>query len=291
MSITETRSRSNAPATPISSQVRIESGERERSPQKFNRRRRLQEQALAIAAPIVCLLLWQIASSTRIIDPMFFPPPSLVVSAGIDLVQDSAFWAAVLSTLRNLAIGYLAGVGLGLAVGVATGTSRWVRAMLEPILSALYSVPKLAILPLLLLIFGLGDVPRIVLVTISVYFYVWISTMTGLLAVPYGYREAAESLNANRFQMFRHVLLPGALPQIFVGLRLGAAAAILVLVAAEMVTGSEGIGYIIWLSWQTLATSKMYVGIVLIAVIGVIGMYLVKGLGALLTPWADSEPR
>lgn len=260
-------------------------GPAERNPLQFARRRRRQERALSAAVPIAFLALWQVTSSRDWLDSRFFPPPTRVVSTGIDMVRDGAIQSAVLTSARALVVGYVAGAILGLLIGAATGASRWFRVALEPLLSALYTVPKLAIFPLLLLIFGLGDTSKIVLILISVYFYVWISTMSGIMAVEKGYIEAAESFGASRIQMFRHVLFPGALPQVFVGLRLGAGVAVLVMVAAEFVSGRDGIGYLIWHSWQLLIASRMYVGIVTVALMGVLAMELVKAVGRRLMPW------
>lgn len=280
---------SEAPTGEVGNRTTYLPGAPERDPMRFARRRRVLELLLAAGFPVLLLLLWQASATRGWLDARFFPSPTTIAQEAVELLKTGDLQEALWFSTRSLVVGYLCGVTLGLTIGGVTGTSRWFRVALEPVLSALYTVPKLAIFPLLLLIFGLGNTPKIVLISISVYFYVWISTMSGLMSVPNGYREAAASFNAQRMQMFRHVMLPGALPQIFVGLRLGAGVSVLVMVGAEFVSGNEGLGHLIWQSWQLLIARRMYVGIVTVSLLGVVAMSLVKFAGRRLMPWDTSH--
>ena len=189
------------------------------------------------------------------------------------------------ATASRMALGLLLGVASGVIVAFAMGMSRLLRAALDSTLSALYVVPKLALLPLLLLIFGVGDTPTILLVAIAAFFLVWITTMHAVMSVPEGWREAARSFGATRRQLVRHVLLPASLPQILTGLRLATGMAVLTTVAIEFVQGSEGLGRLIWLSWSLFLPRRMYVGIVVVALLGVAANLLVRLLARLLSPW------
>jgi NitT/TauT family transport system permease protein/sulfonate transport system permease protein len=143
--------------------------------------------------------------------------------------------------------------------------------------------------PLFLLILGLGAAPQIALIFVSTFFLVVIPTIAAFVSVPLSYREAADSFGASQLQMVRHVLLPAAIPQIFVGLRVAAGASILIMVAVEFNSGTQGIGYLIWHSWSLFLADRMYVGMVVTAACGVIITLLVGGLGRVLAPWAEEH--
>src|SRR6185312_14643218 len=123
-----------------------------------------------------------------------------------------------------------------------------------------YTVPKLAILPLLLLILGIGEAPKLTLIAVTVFFIVLINTNGALEAVPPAHVEAGRSFGLNRIDMIRHIILPAASPQIFVGLRIAAGMAVLALVGAEFVAAESGLGYLIWNSWNLGIPSYMYIG-------------------------------
>jgi ABC-type nitrate/sulfonate/bicarbonate transport system permease component len=262
------------------------------TPEQARRRRRRNrtiELVLGIGAPIVMLLAWQICSDTKLVNPQFFPPPTRVWRAGIALSNDGSLWTNLWISLQRVLVGSAMGVGAGIVAGVALGTSRWCRVALEPLLSALYTVPKLAIFPLLLLIFGLNDTALDISIAITVFFFMWISTMTAFLAVSPGYREVADTFNAGRWQMFRHVLLPAALPQMFIGLRLSLGVAVLMMVGVEFSQSNSGIGHLIWYSWSLFRPSDMYVGIIATAVMGLVLSSVVKWVSLAILPWARTE--
>jgi ABC-type nitrate/sulfonate/bicarbonate transport system permease component len=262
------------------------------SPEKARQRRRRNkviEVVLGVAAPVLMLAAWQVCSKTKIVNPQFFPPPSQVWGAGVRLIKDGSLQHNLFISLRRVLIGSAMGVGSGIVAGVALGTSRWIRVALEPLLNALYTVPKLAIFPLLLLIFGLNDTALNISIGITVFFFMWISTMTAFLAVSPGYREVAATFNASRWQMFRHVLLPAALPQMFIGLRLSVGVAVLMMVGVEFSQSSDGIGHLIWYSWGLFKASDMYVGIIATAIMGLVLSSLVKWVSLLILPWARTE--
>lgn len=253
--------------------------------QRQSRRRKL-EVGLGIGVPIAFIAVWQLIASIGLIDQRFFPPPSTVGLAAVDMIADGSLLTNAWDTLRRILIGFFFGVISGAFVGLIMGVAPLVRAALDPILTALYMVPKLALLPLFLLVFGIGEVSFVALISVTVFFFVWLSTMAAFVSVPENYREVARSFNANPFQKFRHVLLPAALPDIFVSLRLSIGVAVLVVVGIEFVQSSSGLGWMIWNSWQLFQAPRMYVGIVAVAVMGVILTALVRWIGRLAIPWA-----
>lgn len=267
--------------------VRRQPGKAELDPHRHRIRRRRIERGLAVAVPIVLFLLWQLAASADAIDTRFFPAPSTIWSTGVDLVRDGQLQQDIRASFGRIIIGFVAGSAVGVFVGIAMGMIRMIRAAFEPLMYALWTVPKLAVLPLLLLIFGLGETPMRILVAINCFFLALIPTIAAVGSVPEAFHEAALSFKATRWQVLRHVVLPAALPQIFVGLRLAAGASVLVVVAAEFVQGNTGLGHLIWNSWTLFLADRMYVGIVVVAVTGAAFTLLVAAIGRKLAPWGS----
>ncbi len=256
------------------------------------RRTRFLQVALAVGVPVALLLLWQMAAASGWIDRRLFPAPTTIARTAWDLIAAGELWTDVLATLRRVVLGFAIGGLVGFLAGAVTGLSRLARSALEPMLSALYVVPKLALLPVFITIAGLGEPPVIVMVSWTVFFYIWIYTMEAFTQIPEGYREAARSLNVGRRAMFRHVLLPAALPHLFVAMRVAISVAILVIVAAEFVVGTTGLGYVIFDSRRLFMNDRMYVGIVTVALLGVILATMITWIGRRLTPWAEQgRPR
>lgn len=258
-------------------------------PARFRRRRRRLERSLAWLTPVVLFAAWQWASTAEVIDPRYFPAPTEIWDAGVELWRDGTLLRDLGVTASRVGWGFGLGCALGILCGIPLGLSRLARAASEPTLYALWTVPKLALLPLLLLVFGINDRPIIVLVAINCFFLVLIPTMAAIRSVPESYREAAMSFGATRRDMLRHVLLPAATPQIFVALRLAAGASILVIVGAEFVHGDTGLGHLTWHSWELFLAARMYVGIVVVAVGGALFTLMVQAVGRRLAPWDNDR--
>lgn len=193
------------------------------------------------------------------------------------------------ATLKRVLAGYVLGTAAGYVLGLLMGSLPLVRAAFEPLLDALYVVPKLALLPIFLNMFGLGEGPQVALVATTVFFFVWISTMSAVVAIPSGHRDAGRVFGASPWQMFRHVLLPASLPSVLVGARIAAGVAVLVIVASEQIAAANGLGHLIFDSRALFQNDVMFVGIVCVAVLGVLFSELVRLMGRLLTPWAPKD--
>jgi sulfonate transport system permease protein len=264
-------------------------GPEELHPARAHRRRRAMELCLAAAVPVVLVLVWQLAAARGWIDDRVYPAPSTIIADGWDRAAAGELWPDVWATLERVLAGYAIGTAAGYALGLLMGSLPLVRAALEPLLDALYVVPKLALLPIFLNMFGLGEGPQIALVAATVFFFVWISTMSAVIAVPSGHRDAGRVFGASSWQMFRHVLLPASLPSVLVGARIAAGVAVLVIVASEQIAASNGLGHLIFDSRALFQNDVMFVGIVCVAVLGVLFSELVRILGRLLTPWAPRD--
>lgn len=252
---------------------------------RHERRRGAGESALAVGVPVVAVLLWELASRQAWIDPILFPSPSKILSTGWDLVDDGTLRTHVWASTVRIVVGFGLGAAAGLLVGILMGSSRTVRRALEPTLNGLYVVPKLAILPIFFSIFGFGDAPKIALVAVTVFFFVWIHAMESVASVPEGYRDAAKSMGVSRWELFAHVVWPYSLPQLFVSLRLSMGVAVLVTTVAEFITGRTGLGFLIFNSRELFLLDRAYVGIVAVALLGVALAGIVALIGRRLTPW------
>lgn len=191
----------------------------------------------------------------------------------------------ILMTLSRIAVGFVLGAIPGVLLGLLLGSVRSVRLLLEPVFSSLLPIPKVAIYPLLLLIFGLGETSKYVIVAIGVFFYLFFNTMSGVMQTPPLFDDVARANGASRIQRRLTVSLPYALPSIFTGIKLATGGAFVIIAASEFVGAQSGLGYLIWSSWSTFAVSKMYVGIVTISALGYGATALEGYLERRLVPW------
>jgi sulfonate transport system permease protein len=270
-------------------QIELTPGAADRDPGRYNRRRRILETVLGIGFPIALLVLWQAASVNGWIDRFNYPAPTDIIREFRDTSDE--WWEAVKISLGRLVPGYLWGLVFGVLFGVVMGMSRLVRATLEPTLNALYTVPKLALISIFLIVLGFDNKPIIAVIAVTVFFFVWIQTQAAVVSILPSYREAARSFGSNRWQMFRHVILPASLPQIFVGLRVAGGVAVLTLIGAEFVftPDSKGIGYKINFARTVLDPPMAYVGLVIAGLLGVVFTFGIRLIGRLLSPWSRDD--
>jgi len=252
---------------------------------------RRRDLTLAIAFPVVLLLAWEIAARTGALDARLFTPPSAIAAQGWKMIVSGELWVHTVATVLRLIVGFVIGSVAGILVGLLMGVWRPVKAALEPTFTALYALPKIAILPLLLLIFGLTETPKVLSVVISVFFVVQINTLSGIMQIDPRITEAARAYRATGWRLFRYVLLPAALPSIMTGLRVSAGMAVIVITAVEFVASNTGLGYLIWNSWQLFQPSTMFVGLITVALIGALVTGLVVILERALLPWRYSNDK
>jgi ABC-type nitrate/sulfonate/bicarbonate transport system permease component len=249
------------------------------------RRLRRRDLLLAILTPVALLALWEIAARTNAIDSRLFPAPSRIFARAVDMVGSGPLLDDLGATVGRLLVGLVLGAVAGVVVGLAMGSWRPLNAALGPLFTALYALPKIAILPLLLLIFGLTETPRILAVGISVFFVLQINTLAGVRQIDAKVLEAAQAYGAAGLRRFRFVILPGALPFIFSGLRVSAGMAVIVVTSVEFVASNSGLGYLIWNSWQLFQPEQMYVGLVVVSLLGAVMTGLFILAEKLAVPW------
>ena len=257
------------------------------SAREYARSRRLatRDVLLSILTPIALLALWELAARVGWIDARLFSPPTKIVSQGAQMIATGKLWADLVPTVLRLLAGFISGAVAGILIGLLMGVSRVIRAALGPMFTALYALPKIAILPLLLLIFGLTETPKILSVAISVFFILQINTVAGVVQIDERILEAARAYRATGWRLFRFVLLPGATPSIFTGLQVAAGSGVIVITAVEFVASNQGLGFLIWNSWQLFQPAQMYVGLIVVSIIGALLTAAVVLLERALVPW------
>jgi NitT/TauT family transport system permease protein/sulfonate transport system permease protein len=266
-------------------------GPAERDAKAHRRRGQLTDNLLRWGSPVLILVLWQLFAMAKILDPQFWPSPGAVGQSLVENVLSGYLIEHLQVSMLRFLAGWGAGALAGILLGTVLGTFRPARMAIEPLVSAVFTVPKLALFPLMLLLFGLGETPKVILIALTVFVVVTISTATAVVAIPEGMKEPLRSGHATRWQTFRHLTFPMVLPDIFASLRITTGMGVLVLVAVEMVQGASGLGYVIWSAWQVYDVERMYVGIVTMSLVGVALQYLVMWVGHLVMPWRTEGKR
>jgi ABC-type nitrate/sulfonate/bicarbonate transport system permease component len=253
------------------------------------RRRRLGRRGtdtmLAVLSPIALPLVWEALVRVGALDARFFPEPSSIISQMWTMMGSGELWTHIGASMQRLFLGFWLGLVPALILGVVMGLSRPLRAALGPLVSGTYPIPKSALLPLILLIFGLGEMSKIVMVAIGVFYPVVLNTMAGVMQIQPMYYDVAKNFGARRWKVFRTVALPGAMPSIMTGVELGAGLGLILIAIAEMVGAKTGLGFMIWNAWELYSVETMYVGLLVIAVIGYGLSLLIAGISRLVMPW------
>lgn len=249
----------------------------------------LGQAVLALALPLFLLGLWEWLARTGRINDIFFPPPTDIarecwrmLSNG-DLLRQSR-----ISTLRIVA-GFILGAGPAVVLGLAIGLWRPVRIAFLPTITALYPIPRIAILPMVILVFGLTEDAKLFMVAFSVFFLVVINTVAGVRAIDPVLFDVARSFRAGRVKTYLSVALPGTLPFIFAGAKLGIGFSFIVGIGTEFLIPGDGIGALIWRSYQVLDLDKMYVGLAGTVVLGWMLLAVVDGLERLVVRWRSER--
>lgn len=245
---------------------------------------------LSVATLAVLLAIWWAVTALQLISPLFLPSPWQVVQklltiAGPQGFMDATLWQHLAASLTRIAIALVLAAIVGVPVGIAMGLSPTVRGILDPLIELYRPVPPLAWLPLVIIWFGIGETPKILLIYLAIFAPVVMSTLAGVKSAQQVRVRAAQSLGASRAQVLWLVILPGALPEILTGLRIGLGVGWSTLVAAELIAATRGLGFMVQSAGEFLATDVVLAGI---AVIAIIAFVLELGLRALqrrLTPW------
>jgi ABC-type nitrate/sulfonate/bicarbonate transport system permease component len=234
---------------------------------------------------------WANANTLKLFNPMLMPGPDEVLRTGIELTRSGELQRDILASLSRVVQGFLLAALFGLVLGTLVARSRALENLFEPVIELFRPIPSLAFLPMMVLWFGIGERSKIAFIAYAAFFPVFTTTVEGIKFVDPILLRAAESLGANRRDLFWHVILPAAMPSIITGLRLAFAVSFFVIVAAEFIATDSGLGYLINDARTFFLVSQMLLGAAVIGVIGFIFNSLLRKLEDYLLRWRKRERR
>ena len=246
------------------------------------------EQFFIIVSPLSLLLLWQGLAYFNLIDVRIFSSPARVAVIAWGMMLDGTLWTNLGITLARFAAGTILGLVPGLLLGLTMGLFRLPRAILNPIVAAIYPLPRIALFPLVLLVVGLNERSNIFMIALQPFFYMLIGSMSAVMNVDPIYLRVAKSFETGTGDLYRLVILPAAMPVIVSSLRLSIGGALLVTIAVESLVADSGIGYLIWHSWQILSLGQAMVGLVLAGLLGFVMLQILDVLERRLVPWSGA---
>lgn len=238
--------------------------------------------------PVSVLILWQIAGTFELISKTLLPTPLAIGRAFIDLLASGELFQHLQISVYRAAVGFLLGGGLGLLLGIISGLFRRAEETLDPTVQMLRMIPHLAITPLFILWFGFGEFSKILLIAKGAFFPLYVNTFLGIRNADSKLFDVARILEFNRWKQITKLVIPAAMPNVLLGLRLSLGVAWLGLVVAELMGSSEGVGYLIMDARQFSQTEIVFVGIIIFAVVGKATDSLVRLLEKKLLKWRDS---
>src|SRR6266436_4863975 len=231
------------------------------------------------------IALWQLAGSAGWVNPLFLPAPSAIAVAIYKLAMSGALWHHLSWSMLRIGTGWMLGTAAGVIVGFAIGLSTLARGVGITFISALFPIPKIALLPLLILWLGIGEQPKIATIALGVFFSTAISVYSGVDAVPRNLIRMAQSFNVPFDAIVRRVIWPGALPSILAGFRITASVALLLVVSAEMIGAEFGIGAFVLQAGNLMQTDQLLAGVVILSLFGLAVGKLINLLETRLLHW------
>src|SRR6201999_3533548 len=242
-----------------------------------------------LAAIAVVIALWQLAGSLSLVNPVFLPTPLSILRAMVQLALSGALWQHLAYSVLRIGTGWLLGTAAGIVVGFAIGLSTLARSVGITFISALFPIPKIALLLLLILWLGIGEELKIATIALGVFFSTAISVYSGVDAVPRNFIRMSQSFNVPFATIVWRVIWPGALPSILAGFRITASVALLLVVSAEMIGADFGIGAFVLQAGNLMQTDQLLAGVVILSVFGLAVGKLINWLEIRLLHWREAS--
>ena len=236
-------------------------------------------------AIVVFFLLWEILPRSGIVNPAFLPPLSVVLETTWQLYQSGQLGIHFFASIQRSIIGFVLALAIAIPLGLVIGWYKLVAETLNPLLELFRNTTALALMPLFILFLGIGETSKISLLVYACTWPILLNTITGVQTVDPLLIKSARTMGLKPYQLFRKVILPASVPTIFVGIRLAGAISILALVAVEMFGAKAGLGYLIIYSQFSFEIPQMFVGILVITLVGLVFNYLLIGLEKYFTAW------
>ncbi|MBW4079903.1 ABC transporter permease [Paenibacillus sp. S150] len=252
------------------------------------RRRRWKPVVKGLLLPVLALIVWEIAGTVGQINPTVLPTPHVIAEEFYNLARSGELYLHLRISLWRALLGFLLGGSVGFVLGLWSGFSKYAEKQIDPSIQMLRTIPSLAITPLFILWFGFGEWSKILLIALGAFFPVYVNTFLGIRSVDAKLFEVARILEFDRKSLITKLIVPSALPNILLGIRLSMGAAWLGLVVAEMMGSSAGMGFLIMDARYFSITSLVFVGILVFAIVGKLTDSLVKLLEKRLLRWRDS---
>ena len=231
------------------------------------------------------LIFWEFGSRAGIVSEYFFARPTMIVEAGIEAVQEPKFWRDLRVSFTEFGVGYMLAIVLGIPLGLLTGWYRRLQYVLDPWLNFLNSLPRFALMPVIVIAFGLGIMSKISVVFLGAFFAIIIPTIQGVRTVDRRYLDVATSFRASKRRLFLTVVAPATVPFIVTGLRLGIARALIGVVTGELYAATEGLGVMIKLASDTLQVDRLLFGVLIFTFAGLIGVEAVRRIERYFQRW------
>ncbi|MCW2936993.1 MAG: binding-protein-dependent transport system inner rane component [Actinomycetia bacterium] len=245
---------------------------------------------LRVASPAVAVGLWQLLSATGVLPPSKLVSPASIAHTAYTLVTTNSptygtLQASLLVSAERWGIGFALGTAIAVTLAIATGLSKAGELALDPIVHALRSIPLLGIIPLFIVWFGIGELPKILIVVLGALFPMYVNTFAGIRSVDPKLRELGQVLGLTRRELITQIVLPGALPSALTGLRLGVVSSLLALVVGEQINANAGLGFMITTAQEFLQNNIIMVALIVYAILGLLGDTLVRLLERKVLTW------
>jgi NitT/TauT family transport system permease protein len=247
--------------------------------------RRLAGRWVSVVVFVTFLGAWELLVEYGVVSALFFPAPTVIVRTLARWLITGEFTPHLRATLSRLFLGFFLGGTAGLLLGLVIGWSQRLREIIDPFIAAIHPIPKISVLPLIMIIFGIGETSKIVVVAVGAFFPMVINTAAAGRQINPLYFAVAQNYGANALKTFRRVVLPGSLPLVLTGTRLALNTSLVITIAVELVTAQQGLGALIWLAWETLRTEELYASLVITSALGISINLLLQALTTWLLPW------
>lgn len=244
---------------------------------------------LGVLGILIFFLVWEFASRTHLLNPFYFPPFSQIIVKGVELFASGVIWEHMIFSLTNFSAGMITATLAGVVLGIPMGWYKGISRTLDPLLSGIYATPLIALLPLIIMLFGLGAISKIVMTFLAAVFPVLINTMTGIANTDANLIKMSRSFGASDATIFLKVSLPGSLPYIVAGVRVALGRALVYIVVAEQYGAAMGLGYLSSVAAQRFQIAAMFAPIVIIACLGAALTELLKAVERRLDKWRPAR--
>lgn len=245
-----------------------------------------EKKILGTSAVLIFLTAWELVGNTfQLVNPMFMSAPSLIWKAAVQLVVSGEIWNDLYVSGIEFGWGYALSIIVGVPFGIGCGWYRRMAYIFDPFINAMNATPRVALLPLVIIWLGIGILSKVGIIFLGAVFPILINCRDGVKTTPYNLLTAAKSFGASEWQIFKSVVLPSTVPFILTGLRLGVGRALIGVMVGELYAATAGIGFMITVAGATFQTDKVFVGVLIFAITGMVSMEILTRLESKFDKW------